>query len=55
MESKKTKISDFEATRSTHFFVGLLTMGGLSLAAFTYSNESEIAAEKKKVPVVWGV
>lgn len=49
MESKKTKISDFEATRSTHFFVGLLTMGGLSLAAFTYSNESEIAAEKKKV------
>lgn len=49
MESKKTKISDFEAVRSTNFFVGLLTMGGLSLAAFTYSNESEITAEKKRV------
>jgi protein TonB len=49
METKKTKINDFEAMRSTNFFVGLLTMGGLSLAAFTYSNESEITAEKKKV------
>jgi protein TonB len=49
MESKKTKINDFEAVRSTNFFVGLLTMGGLSLAAFTYSNESEITAEKKRV------
>jgi protein TonB len=52
MESKKTKISDFEAVRSTNFFVGLLTMGGLSLAAFTYSNESEITAEKKKVKAI---
>ena len=49
METKKTKINDFEAMRSTNFFVGLLTMGGLSLAAFTYSNESEITAEIKKV------
>jgi protein TonB len=52
MESKKNKFSDFEAVRSTNFFVGLLTMGGLSLAAFTYSNESEIAAEKKKVKAI---
>lgn len=49
MESKKTKLSDFETIRSTNFFVGLLTISGLSLAAFTYSNEGEITAEKKRI------
>jgi len=49
MYHKKNKLSDFESTRASNFFVGLLTMVGMCLAAFTYSNESMITSEKSKV------
>jgi len=49
---KKNFENDFESTRTSNFFVGLLTMGGLCLAAFTYSNETIVTAEKNKVKAI---
>jgi len=52
MKLKKSNLSDYESTRSTNFFVGLLTVGGLCLAAFTYSNVTIVNSEKAKVKAI---
>lgn len=50
MESKKNTSCSLENKRSTFFQIGLLTVGSLTLAAFTYKTPRSIFSEKAMVP-----
>lgn len=50
MESKKDTSCVLESKRSTFFQIGLLTVGSLTLAAFTYKTPRSFHFEKAMVP-----